>query len=298
MVALVPAPQWQWCISYASSRRRHHAHAAAGPRRCAQHAARRRACAQSALVLRLRPVGVRARQRQRTLCVLQHLAGERRARVALRGSGTAAEPRCPNPRRAFRTLVERPAPSQAIDERVRDLVRRIKDEDKPNLLTARGHLKNRGRTALPDLGVPSYYWCALCVFGCLKRSSLEYMINATQLPRMRTRMRGAHGPQRQPRCTCARRGANCIHSSMFSNCTKSGRCSTSFPSGPSWAVTFDRDTMPAMASVVGREQRAGFTLGNWTDNGRNGMGLECWCALGRKEGLVTQQAPPPPALRS
>ena len=24
------------------------------------------------------------------------------------------------------------------------------------------------------------------------------------------------------------------------------------------------------------EQRAGFTLGNFTDNGMNGMGLECW----------------------
>ena len=119
--------------------------------------------------------------------------------------------------------------SVPVDDRVRDLISRIKAVDKPNLLTARGHLKNRGRTALPELGVPSYYW-----------------------------------------------GANCIHSSMFSNCTTTGGCSTSFPSGPSWAATFDRDMMRSMASVVGREQRAGFTLGNFTDNGRNGMGLECW----------------------
>jgi hypothetical protein len=119
--------------------------------------------------------------------------------------------------------------SLPIDDRVRDLISRIRTADKPNLLTARGHLKNRGRTAIPELGVPSYYW-----------------------------------------------GANCIHSSMFSNCTTTGRCSTSFPSGPSWAATFDREMMRSMASVVGREQRAGFTLGNFTDNGRNGLGLECW----------------------
>jgi len=31
-----------------------------------------------------------------------------------------------------------------------------------------------------------------------------------------------------------------------------------------------------MAAVVGRETRAFFNLGNFTDNGRNGMGLDCW----------------------
>ena len=48
--------------------------------------------------------------------------------------------------------------SMAIDERVMDLVKRIDDSAKPNLLTARGHLRNQGREALPKLGVPSYYW--------------------------------------------------------------------------------------------------------------------------------------------
>lgn len=119
--------------------------------------------------------------------------------------------------------------SLPIDDRVKDLVSRIDDADKPNLLTARGHLKNRGRQALPKLGVPSYYW-----------------------------------------------GSNCIHSSMSANCTKDGRCSTSFPSGPSWAATFDRDLMQGMANVVGRETRAFFNMGNFTDNGMNGMGLDCW----------------------
>ena len=119
--------------------------------------------------------------------------------------------------------------SLSIDQRVTDLIGRIDDTDKPNLLTARGHLKNRGRQALPKLGVPSYYW-----------------------------------------------GSNCIHSSMFSNCTADGKCSTSFPSGPSMAATFDRALMRSMAAVIGRETRAGFNAGNWTDNGANGAGLDCW----------------------
>eukprot|EP00930_Biecheleria_cincta_P068790 TRINITY_DN56620_c0_g1_i1.p1 TRINITY_DN56620_c0_g1~~TRINITY_DN56620_c0_g1_i1.p1 ORF type:complete len:828 (-),score=123.36 TRINITY_DN56620_c0_g1_i1:71-2341(-) len=115
-----------------------------------------------------------------------------------------------------------------IDERVWDLVGRIADDKKPNLLTARGYRKT-SRQALPELGVPSYYW-----------------------------------------------GSNCIHSSMSANCTEDGRCSTSFPSGPSWAATFDRELMRRMAVVVGRETRAFFNLGNFTDNGQNGMGLNCW----------------------
>ena len=108
---------------------------------------------------------------------------------------------------------------------------RINATDKPNLLTARGHLKSKvsGRTALPALGVPSYYW-----------------------------------------------GSNCIHSSMFSNCTKDGRCSTSFPSGPSFAATFDRSLIKNMAAVVGVETRAGFNMRTWLDNGMNGAGLDCW----------------------
>ena len=67
-------------------------------------------------------------------------------------------------------------------------------------------------------------------------------------------------------------GSNCIHSSMFANCTQAGGCSTSFPSGPSWAATFDRELMRQMAVVVSLETRAGFNLGNFTDNGLNGLG--------------------------
>ena len=116
----------------------------------------------------------------------------------------------------------------STDARIKDLVGRIHDEDKPNLLTARGRHMDHGRQALPYIGVPSYYW-----------------------------------------------GSNCIHSSMFSNCTKAGRCSTSFPSGPSTAATFDRELVRSLANVVGVETRAGFNL-KWVDNGKNGAGLECW----------------------
>ena len=63
-------------------------------------------------------------------------------------------------------------------------------------------------------------------------------------------------------------GSNCIHSSMSANCTAAGRCSTSFPSGPSWSATFDRELMRSMAGVVGRETRAFFNMGNFTDNGK------------------------------
>ena len=118
--------------------------------------------------------------------------------------------------------------SMSLDDRVHDLILRIPDEIKPNLLTARGNLRNRGRQAIPSLGVPSYYW-----------------------------------------------GSNCIHSSMFSNCTADGRCSVSFPSGPNQAATFDTDLLQSIANVVGRETRAGWNM-NWLDNGQNGAGLDCW----------------------
>jgi xylan 1,4-beta-xylosidase len=112
--------------------------------------------------------------------------------------------------------------SLPLEARVRDLVARVHDADKPGLLTARHH------QALSYLGVPAYYW-----------------------------------------------GSNCIHSSMFSNCTEEGRCSTSFPSGPSTAATFDRTLIRAIGGVVGRETRAGFNA-KWLDNGFNGAGLDCW----------------------
>ena len=130
--------------------------------------------------------------------------------------------------------------SLALDERVWDLVKRIPESKKPNLLTARGWLHTSpfvkpgypdygGRQALPELGVPSYYW-----------------------------------------------GSNCIHSAQFANCTSDGRCSTAFPSHPSWAATFDRRLARQMAAVIGRETRAGWNLGDWLDNGLHGAGLDCW----------------------
>ena len=70
-------------------------------------------------------------------------------------------------------------------------------------------------------------------------------------------------------------GSNCIHSSMFSNCTHDGRCSVSFPSGPSQAATFDSALIQQMANVVGIETRSGWNE-HWVDNGMNGAGLDCW----------------------
>ena len=118
--------------------------------------------------------------------------------------------------------------SLTIDVRVHDLIARIPNSIKPNLLTARGNLRNKNRQAIPSLGVPSYYW-----------------------------------------------GSNCIHSSMFSNCTIDGQCSVSFPAGPNMAAMFDQDILQKIANVVGTETRAGWNL-NWLDNGENGAGLDCW----------------------
>ncbi len=86
--------------------------------------------------------------------------------------------------------------SLALDDRVRDLIQRIHDEDKPNLLTARGckdcggggagalssgngdgSSKPNGQfhqQALDYLGVPAYCACvrarvcACCFWGCLR----------------------------------------------------------------------------------------------------------------------------------
>ena len=71
-------------------------------------------------------------------------------------------------------------------------------------------------------------------------------------------------------------GSNCIHSSMFSNCTKSGKCSTSFPSNPNFAASFDIALMRSVAGIIGKETRAGWNEGDWLDNGYNGAGLDCW----------------------
>jgi hypothetical protein len=47
----------------------------------------------------------------------------------------------------------------SVKDRVKDLISRITDADKPNLLTARGKGGNgQHMQALPELGVPAYYW--------------------------------------------------------------------------------------------------------------------------------------------
>ena len=51
-----------------------------------------------------------------------------------------------------------------MHDRVLDLVKRVNDSDKPNLLTARG-LGGGGSKmqSLPALGVPAYYWGTNCL---------------------------------------------------------------------------------------------------------------------------------------
>ena len=51
--------------------------------------------------------------------------------------------------------------SKPLDDRVSDLISRIREEDVPNLLTARGHLGRQ--QSLPYIGVPSFYWGHNCM---------------------------------------------------------------------------------------------------------------------------------------
>ena len=53
--------------------------------------------------------------------------------------------------------------SLSVHDRVLDLVSRINDTDKPNLLTARGGGSPKKMQAIPALGVPSYYWGTNCL---------------------------------------------------------------------------------------------------------------------------------------
>lgn len=54
--------------------------------------------------------------------------------------------------------------SLPMEQRVADLVKRINVEDKANLLTARGHGGDGSHLqALPELGVPPYYWGTNCL---------------------------------------------------------------------------------------------------------------------------------------
>lgn len=57
------------------------------------------------------------------------------------------------------------ADSLSLHDRVWDLIGRIPDNVKANLMTARGHDAHQdSRTALPEIGVPSYY-CEYSRFG-------------------------------------------------------------------------------------------------------------------------------------
>ena len=116
-----------------------------------------------------------------------------------------------------------------VAARVRDLLSRIDDAVKPNLMTARGRGgSGQQLQALPELGVPGYYW-----------------------------------------------GTNCLHSLNGGSCVRdpasnSTRCPTNFPSGPSFAATFDRGLIRRMAAAIGVELRAMVALGVGKPS------LDCW----------------------
>ena len=70
-----------------------------------------------------------------------------------------------------------------LEARVSDLIRRIQDEDKANLLTARGIggiLKD-----LPELGVPGYYWGTNCLHALNQVSVLPVVITYSSSGTMR-----------------------------------------------------------------------------------------------------------------
>lgn len=100
----------------------------------------------------------------------------------------------------------------------RPQVGRIKFEDKPNLLMARGanqFIRPDGdkMQPLPYLGVPEYYWGTNCLHSVLN------LVNDT-------------------------------------GCIARGKCPVSFPANTGFAATFDRATITAMAGTIGRELRS------------------------------------------
>ena len=134
--------------------------------------------------------------------------------------------------------------SLSIDDRVLDLISRIPDSAKPNLLTARGRGAGQGyekspREAFPEIGVPSYYW-----------------------------------------------GSNCLHASMFANCTTDGRCSTGFPSvspcQPT-GVTVACSCLAAAPVCLSAGSVVRLILGNKTYTWGFGTGAELGCDVGPRD---------------
>ena len=77
--------------------------------------------------------------------------------------------------------------SLPVEARVWDLVGRIDDSIKPNLLTARGHGGDGAHLqSIPELGVPGYYWGTNCLHslnqaGCANNSRGE-LVCPTNFP--------------------------------------------------------------------------------------------------------------------
>jgi hypothetical protein len=165
----------------------------------------------------------------------------------------------PSPTKAFACLPGRPGADLpfcdmklAVEDRVKDLISRINDTDKPNLLTARGKGGNGAHMqALPALGVPAYYWgyvlCAELHSWCAMHVPNSFYFSSS---------------------------TNCLHSLNGGQCVlhsdNTTHCPTNFPSGPSFGATFDRELIKKMANVIGVELRAMFVLG------LNKNSIDCW----------------------
>jgi hypothetical protein len=83
--------------------------------------------------------------------------------------------------------------SALIEDRVRDLVSRIDNAIKPNLLTARGHGGDGSHLQnISELGVPGYYWGTNCLhslnqvgarFRALNRHVMQALVHVCTLSR-------------------------------------------------------------------------------------------------------------------
>ena len=66
----------------------------------------------------------------------------------------------------------------SMDERVKDLISRLNDTEKPYLLTARESPKG----SIPRLGIPEYDWGGNCIHGVQSRCGSNFTRCPTSFP--------------------------------------------------------------------------------------------------------------------
>ena len=69
-------------------------------------------------------------------------------------------------------------PKLSMDERVKDLISRLNDSEKPYLLTARESPKG----SIPRLGIPEYDWGGNCIHGVQSRCGSNFTRCPTSFP--------------------------------------------------------------------------------------------------------------------